>query len=220
MIKKTFVGLIFLVSAGFLCAQEAVIRELGGTVEVKAPGEAAWSPARKGQSLTLRTMISTGFRSTALLAIGNATVTVRPLTRLSLEELERTEDGEKAGLNLRAGRVRADVKPPAGGRTEFIVKSPSATASVRGTIFEFDGIRLSVDEGRVHISGGDSTGTYVGAGHSVTTDIETGRTAAAALTAKEELAPSLPAGADSAPQAPVAAAPSRGENVEAGFDWQ
>jgi ferric-dicitrate binding protein FerR (iron transport regulator) len=104
-----------------------------------------------------------------------------------------------------------------GGTTEFTVRSPTATASVRGTAFEFDGIRLKVDEGRVHVSGGDRSGTYVGAGHLALTDIETGRTAGAAETAREELSPALPAGTESAPE--IVTEPSTGD-IDAGFDWQ
>jgi hypothetical protein len=105
-------------------AQTAVIRETSGIVEVKAPGLAEWKTAAAGQTLEKASVISTGFRSTALVTIGNSTVTVRPLTRLSLEELATKQTGEQITLNLRAGRVRADVvplreskiAPPYGGR--------------------------------------------------------------------------------------------------------
>lgn len=216
--KRMVVGLAFLLGTAVLFAQEAVIREISGTVEVKAPGAAAWSPAERGQGIGREVIISTGFKSSAVIAIGNSTLSVQPLTRLSLEELVQAGSGEKVGINLRAGRIRADVKPPAGGRTEFIVKSPMATASVRGTSFEFDGIQLKVDEGRVHVAGGDGGGTYVGAGHLAKTDIETGLTVGTAETAKEELRPPVPAGMDSAPE--TRAAPPPVGDIEAEFDWK
>jgi hypothetical protein len=217
--KRTIIGLVLLLGAGALFAQEggAVIREINGTVEFKAPGAADWSPAQQGQRITQDTVISTGFKSSALITIGNSTLSVQPLTRLSLAELVRAGDGEKVDINLRAGRVRANVRPPAGGTTNFTVRSPSATASVRGTTFEFDGIQLSVDEGRVHVTGGDRSGTYVGAGHQVRTDIETGRTVSVVETVREELAPSIPVGVDSVPEVKTAL-PSTGD-VEAGFGW-
>lgn len=215
--KRTVLGLALLLGAAALFAQEAVIRETSGTVEIKAPGAAAWIPAVRGQAIGRNAVISTGFKSSALIAIGNSTLTVRPLTRLSLEELTRAETGEKVDLNLRAGRVRVNVKAPEGGRTSFTIRSPVATASVRGTAFDFNGIQLRVDEGRVHFTGGNGSGTYVGAGHLARTSVETGRTAGPGETAAEALAPALPAGVDSVPAAaPVI--PSAGD-VEAGFEW-
>jgi ferric-dicitrate binding protein FerR (iron transport regulator) len=228
-------GFAFLLGIGGLCAQEttaqrtgepqATIREISGTVEIKAPGAADWAPASRGQVVEQRALISTGFKSSVLLAIGNSTLSVQPLTRLSLEELVLAGNSEKVDVNLRAGRVRANVRPPAGGTTGFTVRSPTATASVRGTVFEFNGTELRVDEGRVHLSsstsggggGGGGNGAYVGVGHVGRMDTETGRAAGAAETAREALAPAMPAGADSAPEAP-AAVPTAGD-INAGFDW-
>jgi hypothetical protein len=214
-VKAAILGVMIFAGAGVLFAQEAVIREISGTVELKASGAADWSPARRGQEVGRNTVISTGFRSTALIVLGNSTILVQPLTRLSVEELVRSGGGERVSLNLRAGRVRADVSPPLNGTTEFTVRSPTATASVRGTSFEFDGIRLRVDQGRVHMSGGDRSGTYVGAGREVAMDLETGRTPGVAEAAREALAPPLPAGADNAQKIKAELLP----NVEIGFDW-
>ncbi|MDR2133891.1 MAG: FecR family protein [Treponema sp.] len=216
--KKMILGVAFLLGAWALFAQEAVIREIRGTVEVKAPDAAAWTPASRGQAIALNTFISTGFKSSALVVIGNSTLTVQPLTRLSLEEIARAEGGEKVDVNLRTGRIRANVKPPVGGKIDFTVRSPSATASVRGTVFEFNGTQLQVDEGRVHLAGSGGNGTYVGAGKLARTDIESGRTASAAETVKEELALPVPAGVDSAPA--IKAKPPLTGEIDAGFEWK
>jgi hypothetical protein len=215
---------ILLTGAVFLGAQTAprsaaaVIRETSGTVEVKAPGAAEWKAAAAGQTLERASLVSTGFRSTALIMIGNSAVTVRPLTRLSLEEIAGSQNNEQVTLNLRAGRVRADVRPPVGGKTAFSIRSSIATASVRGTVFEFDGTRLSVEEGRVRLSGESVTGAYIGAGHSTAADPETGRTATAAEAVREDMAPALPAGVNTAPAAPAAVPASGGLGV--GFEWK
>jgi hypothetical protein len=220
--KTTIAGLMILLGTGVLFAQEgspAFIRDLSGTVEVKAPGAATWNPARQGQELQRNTLVSTGFKSSVVIVLGNSTLTVQPLTRLSLEELIQIGTTEKVNVHLRIGRIRADVKPPVGGATEFTVRSPSATASVRGTIFDFDGIRLSVDEGRVHVTGGDRSGTYVGTGGRVLMDIESGRTASAAETAKEALVPALPAGITSVPDPEIVVdVPSSGD-IKGEFGW-
>ncbi|MDR1058008.1 MAG: FecR family protein [Treponema sp.] len=215
--KKTMLVLALLLAAAALFAQEAVIREIWGIVEVKEPGAAAWSPAIRGQALGQNVMISTGFRSGAVIAVGNSTLSVQPLTRLGLEELVRAGGIERAAINLRAGRIRAEVKPPAGMKTDFKIRSPTATASVRGTILEFDGAVLKVDEGRVRLTGGDGAGTYVAAGHEAKTDIETGRTVGAAEQAREDLTPPAPAGADRAPE--TLAVPSAAD-MAVGFTWK
>jgi peptidoglycan/xylan/chitin deacetylase (PgdA/CDA1 family) len=215
-------GFAFLLGTGGLSAQEGdesrmVIREISGTVEIKAPDGADWVPASRGQVLERHTIVSTGFKSSALIAIGNSTLSVQPLTRLSLEELIRAGNAEKVDLTLRTGRVRANVRPPADGATDFVVRSPVATASVRGTVFEFNGTELRVDEGRVHLSGGGLNGAYVGVGQFVRTDMETGRVITAAETAKEVLTPTAPAGMDSIPG--TAADASAAGDIDAGFVW-
>jgi hypothetical protein len=215
--KRMIVIAVFVLEAAALFAQEAVIREIRGTVEVKESGAAAWSPAVQGQAVGQNVMISTGFRSGAVIAIGNSTLSVQPLTRLSLEELVRAEGSERAAINLRAGRIRAEVNPPAGTKIDFTVRSPTATASVRGTSFEFDGAVLKVDEGRVRLAGGDGAGTYVAAGHEAKTDIETGRTAGAAEQARGELALPAPAGTGHTPEA--LAVPSA-VDMAVGFTWK
>jgi ferric-dicitrate binding protein FerR (iron transport regulator) len=188
-------------------------------VEVKGPGAAEWKAAEAGQTLEKDFLISTGFKSTALLTIGNSTVTVKPLTRLSLEEIVMKQHGEQVALNLRAGRVRAEVAAPAGGKTDFTVRSPVATASVRGTVFEFDGMRLSVEEGRVHLTGEGVTGAYIGKGHATTVDTETGKTATAAEAVKEDLVPASPAGLDTVPSGTTTTVPVNG-GLGIGLEWE
>jgi hypothetical protein len=209
-----------LLSAGIaLWAQSprAFIQEFQGTVEVKAPGSAAWEPAAQGRELTRDTQISTGFKSSALIKLGNSTLTVRPLTRLSLGEIQAAAAGERAEVQLRAGRVRADIAPPAGRAVDFVVRSPTATASVRGTIFEFDTLNLTVNEGTVRFSGADNTAVYVRAGETSSPDPVTGKTAVPVETAAAE-APPLPAGVEDM-AIPAALVPSAAAELSVGADW-
>jgi hypothetical protein len=90
---------------------------------------------------------------------------------------------------------------------------------VRGTSFDFDGVNLQVDEGRVHVSGGDGTAVYVAAGQSAVSDSETGRTAGAAETARAELSPAIPAAAADSITAPSAIVPTAA-NLGVGFGWE
>jgi hypothetical protein len=201
---KTKICLFLLLASCALCltqqanAQQAVIKEFYGTVELKAAGSAVWVKAADwGSPLERNTAISTGFKSTAILKIGNSTLTVRPLTKLTLEEIIQNQGNEQINLNLQTGRVRAQVIPPAGGRTSLTVKGPIATASVRGTVFDFDTLNLDVEEGAVIFSGENGRTVTVYAGGSSTVDAVTGQAAGPRETAAAELYPAMPAGSDS-----------------------
>ena len=154
--KRLMVLIILLTGTVFIFAQTpaanatASIREMAGTVELKTPGSTNWKPAKAGDTLVKETIISTGFKSSAILVVGNSTLTVRPLTRLSLEALLRSQDNsETINVGLRTGRIQVDVKPPAGSRTDFTVTTPVATASVRGTSFNMNPVTIQVTEGAV-----------------------------------------------------------------------
>jgi len=174
--------------SGVLSAAElnAVIKEFAGDVQIKATG-ADWVPARQGMTLENSTLISTGFKSSAILGIGNSTILVRPLTRLSVEEISAREGNEDINLELRAGRVRIEVKPPSSGKTNFAVRAPTATASVRGTSFDFDAINLAVREGTVAFTGRDNATIIVTPGKSAIIDRQ-GRSSAPVSAEERELA--------------------------------
>ncbi|AEF86499.1 conserved hypothetical protein [Treponema primitia ZAS-2] len=178
-------------------SQAAFIQEISGKVETKAPGS-DWVSAVEGQMIENGTMISTGFKGVALIALGNSVLTVRPLTRLTLREIRENAGNEQVRLDMETGRIRADVSPPAGGRTDFMVRSPITTASVRGTSFEFDGTILIVAQGQVRFTGGDSTSVYVSAGHRVTINSMSGEPILVAEMIREEMKPDLPAGMSAA----------------------
>ena len=149
---KKSLGILILCIAGIsslaAAALTATITEVAGKVEYKLPGK-DWVAAKTGAILPAGSLISTGFKSTAILKTESATLTVKPVTRLSLEELVKSEGTTKTQMFLMAGRVKAEVTPRKGEQAEFKVKSPTATASVRGTGFEFDGQNLLVDHGAV-----------------------------------------------------------------------
>ena len=148
--KKTFfLGLLTVVIAAGVFGQNGVIRELTGEVEIKPAGAESFTASKAGDTVARDTIVSTGFRSTAVIVIGSSTITVRPLTRLSLAEIQSAWEAENVNVNLQTGRVKVDVKPPAGTKANFTVQSTTASASVRGTSFEFDTVNLSANEGTV-----------------------------------------------------------------------
>ncbi|MDR2700958.1 MAG: FecR family protein [Spirochaetaceae bacterium] len=166
MKKTVIIAVLILLCSGLSFAQNGVIKEISGTVELKRPGAAAFIAAKAGDAVTRDTVVSTGFKSTALIEIGNSVITVRPLTRLSLAELSAAEGTETINVSIQTGRVRVDVTPPAGAKTNMNVRGPSATASVRGTSFDFDTRNLSVQHGTVAFQGSRGRVVLVRAGSS------------------------------------------------------
>jgi len=149
-----------------------VIRELSGEVELKSAGNSAFVKAKAGDTVAADTVISTGFKSTAIIEIGSSSITVRPLTRLSLAEIQSISDTETLNVKLQTGRVRVDVKPPAGTKANSTVQGPDATASVRGTSFEFDTFNLKVYEGAVAFQGRKGMSILIPAGMSSSIDAD------------------------------------------------
>jgi len=194
--KKIVFTAIFitLITAGAFC-QNGVIRELTGEVELKKSGSAVFVPAAAGDAVSSNTVVSTGFRSAAVIVVGSSVVTVRPLTRLTLAEIQSAENTENVNIKLQTGKVRVEVKPPAGTRTNLNVQSPSTTASVRGTIFEMDTQNLNTIEGKVLLSGTYGAGVMVTGGNSSSSNID-GTVSNPAVNAEQSVQLQLPAGSD------------------------
>jgi hypothetical protein len=164
--KTVFVWIFFLAGmwGAFAQSGQARVIEAHGTVELQDEGSAEWRAAMAGDSIGKNTVVSTGFKSSALITLGDSRVIVRALTKLTLEELVQRNGAEEIGLYLRAGRIRAEVRPPEGLSSAFTVRSPIATASVRGTDFEFDTSHLYVETGLVLLEGAGGQTVYVDAG--------------------------------------------------------
>ena len=141
---------ILLLALSFASAMEGTVVSTIGKVEVQKG--AAWVPLSKGDKISGGSIISTGFKSEAVLKLGESTVQVKPLSRLTLEQLADLNGNHKASVYLDVGSVSADVKAAKDKKVGFTVKSPVATASVRGTRFRFSGEKLRVYKGKVGIT--------------------------------------------------------------------
>jgi len=194
--KKIIFTAIFvtLIVEGAFC-QNGIIRELTGEVEIKTSGASAFIPASAGDTVLSNTVVSTGFRSTAVIAVGSSVITVRPLTRLTLAEIQSAENTENVNVKLQTGKIRVEVKPPAGTKTNLNVQSPSATASVRGTIFEMDTQTLTGIEGKVLLSGNFGAGVLVTGGNSSTSTAD-GTVSNPPVNAEQSVQFQQPAGSD------------------------
>jgi len=196
MKKIIFIVLISSIAVFTIYSQSGKIRELSGEVEIKIAGAAAFVPAQVGSVVAQDTIVSTGFKSTAIIEVGSNVITVRPLTRLSLSEIQSSADAETLNINLQAGRIRVDVKPPAGTKANTTVQSPSATASVRGTSFDMDIKNLAVNEGRVAWGGADGIAVSVNPGKLTTINSEGNAESPVVVTTSSVLPPS-PVGTNS-----------------------
>ena len=136
-------ALVFLLAAPLFSQLQAVIKEVSGKVEIKAPAK-GWVSATEGMEISKGTIISTGFRSQALLELASSNLYVKQLTRMSLDELTQKGGIVTNGLFLRVGKVRAQVKTTAGLQHNFTLKSPISTAAVRGCEFDYTGPMLIV----------------------------------------------------------------------------
>ena len=130
---KRFLCVLFIliITGSFLFALEGKIVETIGKVEVQKAG--AWVPAKAGDVLDAGSVISTGFKSEAVLSIGKSTIKVKALTRLTIEQLYENNGNHASSVYLDVGSISADIKAAEDKRVGFTVKNPSATASVRGT---------------------------------------------------------------------------------------
>lgn len=121
---------------------------VNGKVEYQ-DAKGAWQPMKAGDPVVAGTMISTGFKSDATVKLGASILTVKPLTRLTLSQLVEKEDTVNTELYLEVGNVKAEVNSLNNKKNGFSVKSPVATASVRGTVFEVGVEEIVVLEGTV-----------------------------------------------------------------------
>ena len=217
MKKTLFVVLVFFAAVCGVFAQSGSIREMSGDVTLKPAGSTDFTAAKAGDKVAQDTIVSTGFKSTAVITIGSSTLTVRPLTRLSLAEIQSASGTEKLNVELQAGRVKVDVKPPAGTKANMTIQSPGATASVRGTSFEFDTVNLDVIEGKVAFNGEIGTATMVQGGES--SFVVDGQPVPPFSVTTAALLPPAPVGtASETPAQPVPHA-STG-NVDVTIDWE
>jgi len=162
--KKFMVCLFAALAAGScipLMALEGEVVAVNGKVEFQSKaGE--WKSLKQGDPVTSGTMISTGFKSEATVKLGASVLTIRPLTRMTLTELVEKEDVVDTEVYLEVGNVKAEVNSLNNKKNGFKVKSPVATASVRGTIFEVGEKGLVILRGTVEYStpvGQTRTGT-------------------------------------------------------------
>ncbi len=117
--------------AASLFALEGVVLSVSGKVEIQDGDD--WIPLEEDDILDAGSVISTGFKSECVIALDETTLTVKALTRLTLEQLFEQEGNKASTMYLDAGSISASVRSEEDKKVAFKVKTPAVTASVRGT---------------------------------------------------------------------------------------
>lgn len=139
-LKHVLVAFLFLAANSFNFAQnsiKAVVLDAKGKAEVQdSQNVGKWISLKPGMELEKGALIQTGFKSELTLKIKGSKVTVQQLTRLTLEQLAENEKKDDIKLYLDTGSVKSNVKKLNDKPVGFKVRTPVATASVRGTVLE------------------------------------------------------------------------------------
>lgn len=134
MKKLCLATLVFSLAFG-LFAIEATVVSVAGKVQIL--DGTLWKDVKAGDILKKGDVIQTGFKSEAIIALAseneNSRITVSQLSRLTVEQLAEHSSGDRTSVYLSAGSVKSEIKKTEDHRANYTVRSPIATASVRGT---------------------------------------------------------------------------------------
>ena len=125
------VGSVAVFAATGVAQDKAEVISFTGKAEYQTAD--GWIPVTVGTLLEQGTVISTGFKSSVVLASGDSRFTVAALSRIAIDKLVEDDSSYDTEMKLSTGKLQMDVKAKPGKTTSFTVKSPTATASVRGT---------------------------------------------------------------------------------------
>lgn len=161
ILKKTIIAAVLAVATIFSAsALEATVLSVKGKVEVQKG--ASWIPVKAGDVIQKGAVISTGFKSEAVLKVKESKFTLASLTRITVEQLAETSAKDETQLYLDSGKVGFDVAKSENKKVGFKVRSPVATASVRGTAGEISsGGVLKVLVGMVGFGGPEASSAAV-----------------------------------------------------------
>jgi hypothetical protein len=96
--------------------------------------DAGWEPVTVGMSLLPGDRLHTGFHATCAVKFPDgSTLDVKPMSMVLLQKLEEADGKQRARVWLKLGEVSAEVAHARGSAADFQVKTPTTTASVRGT---------------------------------------------------------------------------------------
>lgn len=144
------------------------LSDLTGKTEIQF-GRGAWQPATPGMKLKQGDRLHTGFRAGMTMTFPDgSTVRVQPMTFLSIDDFSRGPNGLRVRILLKSGEVKAQINRLPGAYGDFQVKTPTTTASIRGTKFSVlhDGTAtfVAVTESSVEVTANNGREVVVPAG--------------------------------------------------------
>lgn len=148
MMKRFFAACAVSCIAVSAFAAGAKVVSVTGKAEIQEGS--IWAPLSVGDTIDKGTVISTGFKSSVVVSFNQSKFTLGPLTRITIDELISSGTKDNTELYISCGSVSASVNKEGGKAVGFKVRSPVATASVRGTEFKMTSSgKLSVSSGLV-----------------------------------------------------------------------
>lgn len=126
-----------------------------GKVLAKIAPSSDWTDLVAGQALKKDDSIKTDAHSSVVLEFPNgSTVSIKPNTELSIEELTWDKAAKKIGINMTSGELRTIINK-VNAPSEFKVKTPTAICGATGTIFYVKttatGTSVYVGEGSINV---------------------------------------------------------------------
>ena len=138
MMKKLFFVLLILLGFTGTQAWAAAIRlqDLHGEVQIQKAGGKSWTAAEEGSALVAGDRVKVGKRSSVNLVMEYGTlISLGEKTEFGVKRYDLEENIMKANLELALGKPKAKVGKLKKG-SEFQVRTPTAVAAVRGTLFD------------------------------------------------------------------------------------
>lgn len=121
----------------------AQVVDAKGKVEVQRGGQ-AFEPLAAGATVAEGDRVHTGWKATATIGFPDGSVVeIQPMSLIAIEKVNFTGGTSRSRVLLRSGEVKAQIHKMVGAAGDFQVKTPTTTASVRGTHIQ----RISYDPG-------------------------------------------------------------------------
>ncbi len=158
-------GFLILLVLGMIVGQFLVVGQriahvsaLSGEVKVKLPKRSDFQPLTDGTNILAGTMVKTGPAATVTLNWIDGTrirVGADAIMTVLKCQINRNTQAETSLFRLDAGEILVRVRKLLSGQSKFEIRTPTATAGVRGTIFtvrvDQGGTEVQVIEGHVKV---------------------------------------------------------------------
>lgn len=150
-----------LVSVSLLAAADFAAEVVSVSGKAEVLDGASWRALAIGDTLKNGDTIQTGFRSSLVLKLKDSTINVAALTRMTVEQLSENSESDSVRVFVNAGGVTSNANATAGKKLGFTVRTPVATASVRGTEFSventFGSTNVQTTQGAVAVWSGSNS---------------------------------------------------------------